>query len=110
MTLAVMTRATLGHTGRPLHVGIGTTLVYLMVSVAAVARIATAAWGGGYDVLLWTAAITWIGAFSGYLVLYGPMLVRPRPTAKPAECDIAAGNEAVKGINMGEKVERGRRR
>jgi len=33
MTLAVMTRATLGHTGRPRHAGPTTTLIYVLVNV-----------------------------------------------------------------------------
>jgi uncharacterized protein involved in response to NO len=38
MTLAVMTRATLGHTGQPLTASVGTQLLYASVAVAAIAR------------------------------------------------------------------------
>jgi uncharacterized protein involved in response to NO len=42
MTLAVMTRATRGHTGRDLSANHGTNAIYLLVTLAAVTRIAAA--------------------------------------------------------------------
>ena len=42
MTLAVMTRASLGHTGRPLAASLPTQLIYLCVLVAALTRILAA--------------------------------------------------------------------
>ena len=39
MTLAVMTRASLGHTGRPRHAGPATVCIYLLVTVAALVRV-----------------------------------------------------------------------
>src|SRR3546814_15327500 len=44
MTLAVMTRATLGHTGRALTAGRGTVAIYAAVICAALARIGAGAW------------------------------------------------------------------
>ncbi|MGE0737494.1 MAG: NnrS family protein, partial [Alphaproteobacteria bacterium] len=38
MTLAVMTRATLGHTGRPLHAGVATQLIYALIFCSAILR------------------------------------------------------------------------
>ena len=77
MTLAVMTRATLGHAGRPLHATRGTVIVYLSVVVAAVLRVA-AGLGPAPQALLHLAAAAWIAAFAGFAILYGPLLVRPR--------------------------------
>jgi uncharacterized protein involved in response to NO len=77
MTLAVMTRATLGHTGRPLVASQGTAVVYGLAIVAAVARIA-AAFPSSFDTtLLQVGGIAWIAAFTGFVAIYGPMLVRP---------------------------------
>jgi uncharacterized protein involved in response to NO len=45
MTLAVMTRASLGHTGRPLIAGPGTTAIYVLITLAALLRL-VAALGG----------------------------------------------------------------
>ena len=42
MTLAVMMRATRGHTGRPLTAPAGTVAIYAAVIIAAMARIAAA--------------------------------------------------------------------
>jgi uncharacterized protein involved in response to NO len=77
MTLAVMTRASLGHTGRPLAASPATQLVYLCALLAALARIAAAL--GGWTDLLHVAGLAWIAAFGGFVVLYGPLLVARPP-------------------------------
>lgn len=76
MTLAVMTRATLGHTGRPLHAGARELAIYLPVLIAALARIC--AGFGGPDWLMHLAAGGWVLGFGLYALLYAPFLVRPR--------------------------------
>lgn len=77
MTLAVMARATLGHTGRELHAGNATCLVFVAVVVSAALRVAYAFMPGA-TVLLHASAGAWTLAFLGYAALYGGMLVRPR--------------------------------
>jgi uncharacterized protein involved in response to NO len=77
MILAVMTRATLGHTGRELSAGMGTTAIYVSITLAAVARV-VAGFGHAYEMLLMTAGAAWVAAFALFLLLYGPMLLRPR--------------------------------
>jgi len=77
MTLAVMTRASLGHVGKPLHATWGTGLIYLCVIAATISRIASSL-GLAPDALLHLAATTWIAAFAGFAMLFGPLLVRPR--------------------------------
>lgn len=75
MTLAVMSRATLGHTGRPLRAGVVLVLAFVAVQGAAVARLA-APWTG---TAAWTlAGVLWSAAFGLYLLRCGPMLLRPR--------------------------------
>ena len=81
MTLAVMTRATLGHTGRALTAGRGTMAIYAAVVVAVLARIAAGAWPEAADALHSLSGMCWIGAFAGFAALYGPMLLRPRQAA-----------------------------
>jgi len=75
MTLAVMTRATLGHTGRALAADRWTAAIYLLVATAAVLRIAAALFTVAYLPLLWAAGIAWIAAFALFIVRYGPLLV-----------------------------------
>jgi uncharacterized protein involved in response to NO len=83
MTLAVMTRATLGHTGRDLKAGPGTCLIYVAVLFAALARVC-AAFTPGEPMLLDISAGSWAAAFLGFAALYGPMVLRPRiATRKP---------------------------
>ncbi|HTO84041.1 MAG TPA: NnrS family protein [Methylomirabilota bacterium] len=77
MTLAVMTRATLGHTGRPLTARPGTFAIYALVTLAALARIGAAVVDTAYLPLLGVASACWIAAFGGFLVLYGPILLAP---------------------------------
>ena len=78
MILAVMTRATLGHTGHALTAGAGTIAVYAFVTLAALARIAVWWLPASNDLLLKIAGLAWITAFLLFLAIYGPMLLRPR--------------------------------
>lgn len=77
MTLAVMTRATLGHTGRELRASTGTCGIFAAVVLAAIFRIA-AAFAPTEAVLLHISAALWIASFVGFAGLFGVMLVRPR--------------------------------
>jgi uncharacterized protein involved in response to NO len=77
MTLAVMTRASLGHTGQPLVASAATQAIYLLVVLAAVVRIAGAFTGG--VALLYLAAFAWIAAFGAFVVIYGPLLAGRPP-------------------------------
>ena len=86
MTLAVMSRATLGHTGRQLRASPGTIAVYLLAITAATARIAAAFPSSLDTALLHVAAGAWVGAFAGFAVVYGPMMLGPRLDAGPPGC------------------------
>jgi uncharacterized protein involved in response to NO len=78
MILAVMTRATRGHSGRDLSADRVTVLIYGLVSLAAITRIA-AAFGVAWTMpLLIISASLWIAAFAGFVFGYGPMLILPR--------------------------------
>lgn len=81
MTLAIMTRASLGHTGRTLSAGRLTQAIYFLVIAAAVLRIA-AAFAPASTALLHAAAMAWIGAFWMFAIGYGPALFRPRRSAR----------------------------
>ena len=76
MTLAVMTRASLGHTGHALVASRGTQAVYVAVVLAAVTRI-TAVVAPAYSIpLLVAAAVLWTFAFLGFGVAYGQTLAK----------------------------------
>ncbi|MDT0576059.1 NnrS family protein [Croceicoccus sp. F390] len=76
--LAVMSRASLGHTGRPLKAGLGLTLAYLLVFAGAVVRVLTAVerLEGIWSIHL--SATLWAGGFALFVLLYFPILTRPR--------------------------------
>jgi uncharacterized protein involved in response to NO len=77
MTLAIMTRASLGHTGRPLVASFGTQMVHAAVFAAAITRVAAALMPTWIDPLVHIAGFAWIAAFAGFAVLYAPLLLRP---------------------------------
>jgi uncharacterized protein involved in response to NO len=76
MTLAVMTRASLGHTGHPLVASPATQAIYLAVFLAAMLRIVAAIWPSMTIIEL--AGCAWSAAFAGFVVAYGPLLTRTR--------------------------------
>ncbi|WP_299848256.1 NnrS family protein [uncultured Roseovarius sp.] len=80
MTLAVMTRATLGHTGRDLTAGSATTMIYLALIAAVLVRLLAGFMPSSADVLYALSGGSWCLAFIGFAVIYGPLLLRPRPT------------------------------
>jgi uncharacterized protein involved in response to NO len=84
MTLAVMTRATLGHTGRALAAGPGTQAIYALVLIAALLRIVAAFTGS--LMLLEIAGVAWITGFVCYVLFYGPLLVLRKPVWAEARC------------------------
>lgn len=84
MTLAVMTRSTLGHVGMPLHATRGTVLIYGCAIAAAALRIASG-FLGAPDFLLDLAAVAWVVSFGGFAVLFGPLLVRARRSHREAQ-------------------------
>ena len=79
MTLAVMTRATLGHTGQALSAGTVTRFIYAAMIAATFARAAAGVWPGSAPWLHSVAGLAWIAAFSGFALAYGSLLLRLPP-------------------------------
>lgn len=78
MTLAVMSRASLGHTGRTLAASLPTQFVYAAVVVAAVARICAAVLPDHMMTFLPVAGFAWVIAFAGFAAVYAKVLCAPR--------------------------------
>ncbi|MHB8814366.1 MAG: NnrS family protein [Steroidobacteraceae bacterium] len=78
MILAVMTRATRGHTGRELRADGATTLIYALVILAAAVRVSAALVERARADLLLVAAVLWVGAFGLFALCYAPLMLRPR--------------------------------
>jgi uncharacterized protein involved in response to NO len=78
MILAVMTRATLGHTARELRANLATTILYAFVTLGAVLRVIAPLELIDYTIAMRCSALAWGGAFLLFVLAYGPILMRPR--------------------------------
>ncbi|CAH1668855.1 NnrS protein involved in response to NO [Hyphomicrobiales bacterium] len=81
MTLAVMSRASLGHTGRPLVATAATQLCYGLVVIGSIARICSAL-GHGPVALLHVAGLCWSLAFLTFALAYWRVLTGSRLAPK----------------------------
>ena len=79
MILAVMTRATLGHTGREIQAGGATVAIYVLVTLGALLRLAAPMGWLDYRMGIEAAGAAWAGAMLLFAIVYGPILFRPRP-------------------------------
>lgn len=78
MILAVMTRASLGHTARELRANAPTQAIYLLVTIGAILRVAASLGVGPYMPMIDTAGILWAASLLLFLIAYAPVLWRPR--------------------------------
>lgn len=86
MTLAMMTRAPLGHTGRPLVVARPISVAYLLIAAAAVLR------GFGLDIfpehyfpVVFIAGGLWATGFSIFTIVYTPIVTGPSLKGQTAD-------------------------
>lgn len=77
MTLAVMSRASRGHTGRALTADHVTTLVYLAALGAAACRVVAPFAGAAMPAWLMASAALWTAAFAAFAISHAPMFFRP---------------------------------
>jgi uncharacterized protein involved in response to NO len=79
MIVAVMTRTSLGHTGRPLVLHRLTVVAYVLLALATLVRaVGPALPGVSYITTIVVSAGLWASAFTLFLGVYGPILTRPR--------------------------------
>lgn len=83
LILGVMSRVTLGHTGRPLKMPRTGSLVFALITVAALARTGSAAGWIARDPALLVAGVAWIGAFAHFALLFFGKLFSPRVDGQP---------------------------
>lgn len=83
LIVGMMTRTTLGHTGRTMAAGNAETAMYVLIQAGALMRVAAgiapAQWRSG---LLVGAGACWSIAFALFLLVYAPYLWRPRLDGK----------------------------
>lgn len=80
MTLAIMTRATRGHTGLPLTAPPLTVTSYGFLIAGALLRPVATLWPDHYMTLISASGLCWMIAFALYLVEYAPALLTRRKT------------------------------
>lgn len=82
LILAIMTRVSLGHTGRPLVLPTSGMLIYMGIIMAATMRVIVALQLIDYRLGLFLTALGWSLAFGLFVVIYWPILTRPRVDAR----------------------------
>ena len=79
LTLGMMTRVSLGHTGRALKASNAISIAFVLINVAALFRvllpIAMPSWYGN---LIYLSTLSWLAAFSLFVFVYAPILIRAR--------------------------------
>ncbi len=84
MILSMMSRVSLGHTGRPLEVPAYLTLAFALVLLAAVIRGLLPLLAASLSLWSWRlSALLWIMAFGCFLFRYLPILTMPRADGRP---------------------------
>ena len=78
MTLGVMARATLGHTGRALAADRASTAMFAAISLAALLCVLAPAWPSAYEAVLVASGLAWCLAFGLFITVYGPILTAPK--------------------------------
>lgn len=76
MMMGLMARVVLRHTGRPLTPPPGTSTAFALMFVAALLRVSTTLFNLD-GIFVAASAVLWMVPFLAYLVLFGPMLLRP---------------------------------
>jgi len=77
MIPAVMTRASLGHTGRELRASFGITAVFLLITTAAILRVFAPLLADFSMPAIWLAGLCWTLGYGLFSVLFFPVFTRP---------------------------------
>lgn len=84
LTLGMMARVSLGHTGRPIQATRSVTLAFGVITAAAFTRVvAPLVPGAFYLEMLMISGTLWTLAFALFLATFVPILTAPRADAKP---------------------------
>lgn len=85
MTIGMMVRVTLGHTGREITANTSIFIIFVLMQILAIMRVFGTLFLPEYSTF-WIvgSAGLWSLCYALYLVIYAPMLMRSRPDGKPA--------------------------
>ena len=79
LTLGMMARVSLGHTGRALRASNAIAIAFVLINLAALFRVLLpVALPNGYNLLIYGSTLLWLAAFSLFMFIYAPILTSPR--------------------------------
>jgi uncharacterized protein involved in response to NO len=79
LTLGMMARVSLGHTGRALKASNAIAISFVLINIAALFRVLLPiAMPGWYETLIYVSTLSWLAAFSLFIFVYSPILTRAR--------------------------------
>lgn len=84
LLIGMVSRVTLGHSGRTLAADRLTWLIFLAIQAVALARVAAELAGGSWmNPLLLAASLGWLAVFATWFVKFAPAYWRPRTDGRP---------------------------
>ena len=84
LTLGMMARVSLGHTGRPLRISTSMTLAFILINLAAILRgIIPILFQQWLPQLVALSGSVWIAAFTIFLGIFTPVLTQSRANGRP---------------------------
>ncbi len=84
ITLGMMARVALGHTGRPLRAAPSVATAFALINAAALVRVfPTLLWPQRSALWIVLSSVLWIAAFLAFALVYVPILWRPRADGRP---------------------------
>ncbi len=79
LTLGMMARVSLGHTGRAMKASNAIAIAFVLINIAALFRVLLPiAMPGWYENLIYVSTLFWLAAFSLFVFVYGPILASAR--------------------------------
>ncbi|MDA0708176.1 MAG: NnrS family protein [Proteobacteria bacterium] len=79
LTLGVMSRAIIGHSGRPMNNEFIITSIFWLINISAISRIlAPIIFTDLYTVFLFVSGICWVMAYLIFLIRFIPVIIAPR--------------------------------
>ncbi|MDI1278009.1 NnrS family protein [Methylobacter sp.] len=79
LTLGMMARVSLGHTGRAMQASNAIAIAFVLINVAALFRVLLPiAMPGWYENLIYVSTLFWLAAFSLFVFVYAPILASAR--------------------------------
>jgi uncharacterized protein involved in response to NO len=79
LTLGMMARVALGHTGRAMKASNTIAIAFVLINLAAVVRVLLPmTWQESYKIFVYGAGLSWLAAFALFVFVYLPILTSPR--------------------------------